>query len=199
MPKIYTKLVFSSNLHLYKLQLNTSLEDQLKTTVFLNICKKEKNPRAYMKLSSRIPNTETWQGWSGGEVVGDIKALGLANGQRGPWQILQHLEHTSDHPESPNFCVWCTHRALPFHPDTPFSIRTSQEAIVFLTVRSEPAYRMDSSYLPTTAVFGKQRQQHSNWSDSNKSKFSVHLKAEKCLDTHTTDVKMAVSELPFIP
>lgn len=41
MPKIYTKIVFSSNLHLYKLYLNTPLEGHLKATVFLDIDKKE--------------------------------------------------------------------------------------------------------------------------------------------------------------
>lgn len=98
----------------------------------------------------------------------------------------------------PNLCVMHTHGSAspPWHT---LSIRSNQEAAVFLTVRAEPAVRMDSSYLPTTAVFGKQWQRHSNSSDSNRSKFSIHLKAEKCLDTHTSNMKMAVPELPFIP
>lgn len=89
----------------------------------------------------------------------DIKPLGLADGQPGPWQIWEHPVHASDRLGP----VCDAHdTALPSHPDTPFSIRTGQRATVFLAERSEPTYRMDSSYLPAAAAFGKQRRRRSN-------------------------------------
>lgn len=191
-PKIYTELVFSSSLHLYKLYLNAPLDSQLKTTFFKNIGKEEgKIKRVYMILFSWIPQAEKWEGWSWGVkwwVTPKPLDWLMANMALGKscsilYTPLPNPSLCVMHTQSSAFPPWHTL----FHQDRP-------KAAVFLTVRSEPAHRMDSSFLPTTVVFGKYWQRCRNCSDSNKSKFSVHLKAEKCLDTHITDMETAVSE-----
>lgn len=45
MPKIYTELVFSSSLHLYKFYLSAPLDSQIKTTFFKNIGKEEEEKK----------------------------------------------------------------------------------------------------------------------------------------------------------
>lgn len=45
MPKIYTELVFSSSLHLYKFYLSAPLDSQIKTTFFKNIGKEEEKKK----------------------------------------------------------------------------------------------------------------------------------------------------------
>lgn len=133
-----------------------------------------------MKLSSWIPNTDRWQGWSMGED--DIKPLGLADGQPGPWQTLQHPVHTSGRPE-PQCAMHTTELCLPTLTH-PFPSGPAKEPLHF-------SQRDQSQHTGWILPICLQQLHLANKNDAAtdqiliKSGFSGHLEARRHLHTHT--------------